>query len=96
MANNSHLPGGYSPFIMLVDSYLITISQCDRSSIMARPLYSDAFFFDLFAAVLELFLDDESHTYQRSTGLINQVDNPQGCIAIGKEVVDEEHFIIRA
>ena len=48
------------------------------------------------AAVLERLFDEETHSCQFGSRLLHQVDNAFGCIAVGKEIIDEQHFIARA
>ena len=47
------------------------------------------------AAILELLLDNEAHAHQLGTSLTADVYHANGGIAIGQEVVDEEHTVVR-
>ena len=46
------------------------------------------------ASVLECFLDDESHALECGSCLLAEVDDALGSVAVGKEVVDEEHVVV--
>ena len=48
------------------------------------------------AAVLEGFFYQEAHAHEFGTGLIYQFEYALGGIAIGQEVVDEEHLVALA
>ena len=46
------------------------------------------------ATTLEALLDEEAHALQGGTSLLHQVDDAIGRIAIGQEVIDEQHMVV--
>ena len=47
------------------------------------------------APVLEGLLDDEAHSREPRPGLTHQVEDPFCGVAVGQEVVDEQHVVAR-
>ena len=53
----------------------------------------DAHAAEFVATVLEGFLDEEAHAHEFGTGLLHEVENTLGRVAVGQEVIDEEHLV---
>ena len=61
-----------------------------------KRLDTDALRTQKIAPVLKPFFDKKCHTNERSIGLENEVDDALCSLTVGKEVVDEKHFVARA
>ena len=47
-----------------------------------------------FPSMLETFLDDKAHADDGGTSLTAEVDDAQSRIAVGKEIVNEQHTVV--
>ena len=81
-----HLP----PFLVL-QLDLVVFQRLDNGQ---RLDMRDAGFQQPLTTVLELLLNEESHTHQCGSGLLTQILNSQSRIAVGQEVVDKQHAVL--
>ena len=76
------------------------IAQLDGTIIQAvyngQGFYMDALFAEFVAAFLKGFFNQESHALQGCACLPHQLHNAERGVAVGQEVVDEKHSVLRA
>lgn len=58
-----------------------------------QALATYATFIQHSTSLLERLLDNETHAFNRCTSLLAEVEDAQGCIAVGQEIVDEEQAV---
>ena len=80
----------FPPFLVL-QLDLVVFQRLDNGQ---RLDMRDAGFQQPLTTVLELLLNEESHTHQCGTGLLAQILNSQPRIAVGQEVVDKQHAVL--
>ena len=75
---------------LLSECYLAVVQRVNDGERLAT--YS--LLFDELTTILERLLNDKSHTFEVCTSLLAEVDDAEGCIAVGEEVVDKQYLVV--